>query len=141
MNTSAAESIAHPVWVGSQSPSTPASAHQQRREGCLAIGLALLYALWWWLSSYGLCALTAQGDSMQPAEPLLYAGVPLWFILSCLVGPVLFTLLCALMVRWGYQEQSLQPEDYSTKAIAAHATHHEANAAQAVNHAAAERSL
>ncbi len=67
---------------------------QAHREALVAIILALGYFAWWYTSAYGFSA-PVQDTSM----PELYFGMPLWFLLSCVIGPLLFTLLCALMVK------------------------------------------
>ncbi|ATG73128.1 hypothetical protein CGX12_03995 [Zobellella denitrificans] len=58
-----------------------------RREALLSVLLALLYLAGWAATAY----LVPPG--------LTLAGWPLWFVLSCLFNPLLFVLLCALMVR------------------------------------------
>ncbi|WP_263081306.1 YhdT family protein [Endozoicomonas sp. Mp262] len=75
---------------------------QAHREACWAIGLTLAYFLWWYLSAYGLAPDTNNLESF-----FLIFGMPLWFFVSCIVAPVLFTVLCGLMVRYIFIDMPL----------------------------------
>ncbi|GAA03117.1 YhdT family protein [Photobacterium leiognathi] len=75
---------------------------QAHKEAYWAIALALAYFLWWYVSAYGLAP--AIGDLSMPT---LYFGLPLWFLLSCIVGPILFTVLCGVMVKVVYRDLPL----------------------------------
>lgn len=77
---------------------------QAHREALAAIALALGYFLWWYASAYGLSA-PAQDTTM----PELYLGLPLWFLLACVIGPILFTVLCAVMIKIFYRDIPLDP--------------------------------
>ncbi|MFV0575739.1 MAG: YhdT family protein [Vibrio sp.] len=79
---------------------------QAHKEAKWAIGLALAYFVWWYISAY---VVAPAPDNIQ-AMPTLYFGFPLWFLLACVVGPVIFTLLCAAMVKWVYKDMSLEAE-------------------------------
>ncbi|PXA72968.1 MULTISPECIES: YhdT family protein [Vibrio] len=78
---------------------------QTHREALAALLLALSYFIWWYITAYGF---SAPFDDLE--LPPLYFGMPLWFLLSCLVGPLIFTLLCALMVKFIYRDISLEPD-------------------------------
>lgn len=78
---------------------------QAHKEAKLAVALALAYFLWWYGFAYGLAP-----DPLNETLPTLYFGLPLWFLLSCVLGPVLFTLLCGLMVKYFYKDMSLEIE-------------------------------
>ncbi|MDX1304185.1 YhdT family protein [Photobacterium sp.] len=78
---------------------------QAHREAKWAVGLALAYFIWWYISAYAF----APTDAISPL-PELYFGFPLWFLLACIIGPVLFTVLCGLMVKFIYQDMSLDVE-------------------------------
>ncbi|MDB2384770.1 YhdT family protein [Endozoicomonas sp.] len=75
---------------------------QAHREARWAIGLTLVYFLWWYLSAY---SFAPEKESLESLSLVL--GLPLWFLLSCVVGPCLFILLCALMVRYVFQDMPL----------------------------------
>lgn len=79
---------------------------QAHKEAKWAIGLALAYFVWWYASAYGL----APNPDDIAAMPHLYFGLPLWFLMACVIGPIVFTLLCAAMVKWIYQDMSLEVE-------------------------------
>ncbi|MFB2865844.1 YhdT family protein [Aeromonas sp. MdU4] len=57
-----------------------------RREAAFCLLLTLLYFFAWYGTAYFI-----------PLQLELW-GLPLWFLLSCMVMPLLFILLCALMV-------------------------------------------
>ncbi|MFB9134569.1 YhdT family protein [Vibrio olivae] len=75
---------------------------QAHREAIWATVLALGYFVWWYLSAYQFSA-PVEDTSL----PTLYWGMPLWFLLSCIIGPVLFTVLCGLMVKYLYRDLPL----------------------------------
>ncbi|MGL4715820.1 MAG: YhdT family protein [Aeromonas sp.] len=57
-----------------------------RREAAFCLLLTLLYFFAWYGTAY-----------FTPLHLELW-GLPLWFLLSCMVMPLLFIVLCALMV-------------------------------------------
>ncbi|MCG3727447.1 DUF997 family protein [Vibrio cincinnatiensis] len=77
---------------------------QAHREALAAVALALGYFLWWYASAYGFSA-----PSQDTTMPELYFGLPLWFLLACVIGPILFTVLCAVMVKMFYRDIPLDP--------------------------------
>ncbi|WP_413113806.1 YhdT family protein [Thaumasiovibrio sp. DFM-14] len=80
--------------------------HQAHREARWALGLALAYFVWWYCSAYGFAP-------QDEALPTLYWGMPLWFLLACVAGPIIFTLLCAVMVKFVYRDMPLDVEEES----------------------------
>ncbi|OAN16686.1 hypothetical protein A3K86_09570 [Photobacterium jeanii] len=80
---------------------------QAHREAKWAVGLALAYFVWWYISAY------AFAPTVDTTLPELYFGLPLWFLLACILGPIVFTLLCWLMVKFVYQDMSLEVESSS----------------------------
>ncbi|MGL4249349.1 MAG: YhdT family protein [Aeromonas sp.] len=58
-----------------------------RREAVFCLLLTLLYFFAWYGTAY-----------LVP-EHLALWHIPLWFLLSCMVMPMLFLVLCALMVN------------------------------------------
>ena len=79
---------------------------QAHKEAKWAIALALAYFAWWYGFAYGLAP-----EGIEQTPPTLYFGLPLWFLLSCVIGPLLFTLLCALMVKFLYKDMPLNIEE------------------------------
>ncbi len=73
---------------------------QAHRETRWALGLAAGYFLWWFISAYHF---SPTSDSL----PTLYLGLPLWFLLACVIGPIVFTIGCGVMVRFVYQDMPL----------------------------------
>ncbi|MGL5334741.1 MAG: YhdT family protein [Enterovibrio sp.] len=71
---------------------------QANKEALWAIGLTCAYFVWWYATGYGLA------PTATDALPKLFYGLPLWFLLSCVIGPILFVVLCALMVKYCYQD-------------------------------------
>lgn len=76
---------------------------QANKEAILAILLSLGYFVWWYLSAYGITPEQVTPESL----PTLYFGLPLWFLLSCIIGPIIFSILCFLMVKLFYKDISL----------------------------------
>ncbi len=76
---------------------------QAHKESLWAVGLSIAYFVWWYISAYGF----APADIHQK-QPELYFGFPLWFLLSCIIGPLLFTILCICMVKFVYKDMSLE---------------------------------
>lgn len=78
---------------------------QANKEAMWAFMLALAFFAWWYGFAYGL------SPEFNATElPTLYFGLPAWFLLSCVVGPVLFTALCAVMVKFLYKDMPLDVE-------------------------------
>jgi len=75
---------------------------QAKREALWAILLAFGYFVWWYCSAYIFSA-----PQSEQQLPQLYWGMPLWFLLSCVLGPLIFTALCALMVKYHYKDVDL----------------------------------
>ncbi len=78
---------------------------QAHKEAKWAVGLAIAYFIWWYISAYAFSS-----TEITTTLPELYWGFPLWFLLACIIGPILFTVLCALMVKFIYQDMSLEIE-------------------------------
>lgn len=71
---------------------------QSNREALYALGLAGLYALVWW------------GGSLLEGKGTLF-GMPLWFAVSCVFGPLLFCLLPPVMIKLFYRDIDLGDDD------------------------------
>ncbi|WP_075182936.1 DUF997 family protein [Pantoea sp. 1.19] len=69
---------------------------QAHREARWSLGLAVAYLLLW--------ALAAWLGTDTPG----ITGLPHWFEMACLLVPLLFIGLCALMVRRIFQAMSLE---------------------------------
>ncbi|WP_028024490.1 YhdT family protein [Enterovibrio calviensis] len=82
---------------------------QAHKEAKWAIALAIAYFVWWYASAYGLAP-----EGIEQTLPTLYFGMPLWFLMACVIGPLLFTVLCALMVKYLYKDMPLDIEQDTT---------------------------
>lgn len=71
---------------------------QAHKEAGWALGLTLLYLMAWLLAAY-------LPDSEQGLT-----GLPHWFELSCLLLPLLFIILCWLMVKIFFRNLSLEDD-------------------------------
>ncbi|QUY51126.1 YhdT family protein [Serratia plymuthica] len=72
---------------------------QAHREARWALGLTLLYLLAWSLAAY------------LPTSNAGITGLPHWFEMACLLVPLLFIVLCWLMVRGVFRDISLEDND------------------------------
>ncbi|ALR78320.1 YhdT family protein [[Enterobacter] lignolyticus] len=72
---------------------------QAHKEARWALGLTLLYLVAWLVFAY-------LPDSQQGIT-----GLPHWFELACLLIPLVFILLCWLMVRFVFRDISLENND------------------------------
>lgn len=71
---------------------------QAHKEALWALILTFMYLLGWLITAY------------LPDNTLGITDLPLWFELSCLFLPVLFFLLCYLMVRYFFKDMPLGDE-------------------------------
>ncbi|EEG84905.1 hypothetical protein PROPEN_03270 [Proteus penneri ATCC 35198] len=69
---------------------------QAHKEALWALILTFIYLLGWLITAY------------LPDNTQGITGLPLWFELSCLFLPVLFFLLCYLMVRYFFQRYAVR---------------------------------
>ncbi|TCL04851.1 putative membrane protein YhdT [Sodalis ligni] len=72
---------------------------QAHREARWAFGLAVAYLIAWLLAAY------------LPDDKQGITGLPHWFEMACLWVPLLFLLLCCLMVRFIYRDIPLEDND------------------------------
>ncbi|MCM3734899.1 YhdT family protein [Bacillus cytotoxicus] len=76
------------------------------REAWIGIGLAVINFLIWYGFAYGL----GSGD---PKEYTYILGFPAWFFYSCIVGFIVMVLLIVFVVRFVFQDVSLDEEEKS----------------------------
>ena len=72
---------------------------QANREARWAFGLTIAYLLAWSFAAY------------IPDDKQGITGLPHWFEMACLLLPLVFTLLCWLMVRFIFRDISLEDSD------------------------------
>ena len=75
---------------------------QIKKEALISALMYAAFFLWWYVTGYGL----AGGD---PAEYTYVLGLPLWFLLSSVVGYVLFSVATILVVKLLFKNFSLDP--------------------------------
>ncbi|MEQ4922557.1 YhdT family protein [Proteus hauseri] len=71
---------------------------QAHKEALWALILTFMYLFGWLITAY------------LPDNTLGIIGLPLWFELSCVFLPILFFLLCYLMVRYFFKDMPLGDE-------------------------------
>ncbi|WP_127960020.1 YhdT family protein [Serratia microhaemolytica] len=74
---------------------------QAHREARWAMGLTLLYLAAWSLAAY------------LPDDKIGITGLPHWFEMACMLVPLLFIVLCWLMVRVVFRDISLEDNSES----------------------------
>ena len=109
---------------------------QIRKEQKISIILYVVFVLWLLITGYGL----GLGD---PESFVTIMGLPLWFVLSCIVGPLWFCIASWLVVKYKFKDFDLDKvADEETvvvaEAVAAAAVVAETIAAEAVTEAATE---
>ncbi|MBO1581077.1 MULTISPECIES: YhdT family protein [Bacillus] len=76
------------------------------REALIGLGLAFINFIIWYGFAYGL-------GSKDPSEYTYVLGFPAWFFYSCIVGFVVMVILLILVVRFVFQDISLDEEEKS----------------------------
>lgn len=71
---------------------------QANKEARWALGLTLLYLAAWLVAAY------------LPGNEIGFTGLPPWFEMACLLVPLLFILLCWLMVRTVFRDIPLEDD-------------------------------
>lgn len=71
--------------------------HQATREAIVGLGIFVLNFLWWFGFGYGL--------GSRPPESYTYVmGFPAWFFWSCIMGPVVFSALTWVAVKFFFKD-------------------------------------
>ncbi|RXJ72351.1 hypothetical protein CS022_16105 [Veronia nyctiphanis] len=73
---------------------------QAHKEAHWSIGLAIAYFIWWYASAYLF-------TPSHTDDTALLLGLPLWFVFACVIGPLVFTIFCGLMVKFVFKDMSL----------------------------------
>lgn len=74
-----------------------------RQEARYCVVLTLLYFCAWYGCAYFI-----------PASTMAW-GIPLWFLTSCMIMPLLFIGLCAMMIKWLFTPITLTPYPTSSQ--------------------------
>ncbi len=75
---------------------------QAHKEAWWAFGLAIAYLTAWAVTAW------------LPDKQLGLTGMPVWFELSCFLVPLLFVVLCWLMIRVVFRDIPLEDENDTT---------------------------
>lgn len=81
---------------------------QANREALYSVGLALIYMVWWYITSYG-------AGAKDTKEYSYILGFPSWFFLSCIAGFLIFSAMAFLMVHFLFRDISLDEDDPESK--------------------------
>lgn len=76
------------------------------REALIGLGLAIINFIIWYGFAYGL-------GSKKPSDYTYVFGFPAWFFYSCIVGFIVMVILLSLVVRFVFQDISLDEEEKS----------------------------
>ncbi|MED2303771.1 YhdT family protein [Bacillus thuringiensis] len=76
------------------------------REALIGLGLAIINFIIWYGFAYGL-------GSKNPSEYTYVFGFPACFFYSCIVGFIVMVILLSLVVRFVFQDISLDEEEKS----------------------------
>lgn len=72
---------------------------QSNKEARWALYLTIAYLIGWLICAY------------LPGNNIGATGLPLWFEWSCLILPIIFILLCIMMVKLIFKDISLEEND------------------------------
>ncbi|TNH42680.1 YhdT family protein [Photorhabdus luminescens] len=72
---------------------------QSHKEALWAVLLTLAYLIGWLLTAY------------LPSDTPGVTGLPHWFEMACLLLPIVFIILCWLMVKFIFKEVPLEDEN------------------------------
>ncbi|MCW7761780.1 YhdT family protein [Photorhabdus luminescens] len=72
---------------------------QSHKEALWAVLLTLAYLIGWLLTAY------------LPNDTPGVTGLPRWFEMACLLLPIVFIILCWLMVKFIFKEVPLEDEN------------------------------
>ncbi|TDB56022.1 YhdT family protein [Photorhabdus luminescens] len=72
---------------------------QSHKEALWAVLLTLAYLIGWLLTAY------------LPSDTPGVTGLPRWFEMACLLLPIVFIILCWLMVKFIFKEVPLEDEN------------------------------
>lgn len=77
---------------------------QINKEVIVSIILYLLYFVWWYVTGFVI------GDK-DPSTYTFIMGLPLWFILNSIVGPILFIIAVIFTIKCFFVEVDLEESE------------------------------
>lgn len=85
--------------------SEKAKNRQINKEAIISIILYILYFIWWYVTGFGL----GSGD---PSSYKYVMGLPLWFVLSSFVGPIILIVAVTFTVKYLFVDIDLENDEY-----------------------------
>jgi uncharacterized membrane protein YhdT len=81
--------------------SEKAKNRQINKEAIISIILYILYFVWWYVTGFGL-------GSRDPSSYKYVMGLPLWFVLSSFVGPIILIVAVIFTVKYLFVNVDLE---------------------------------
>ncbi|MEG0307211.1 MAG: YhdT family protein [Clostridium sp.] len=81
---------------------------QINKEAIISIIVYVLYFIWWYITGFGL-------GNRDPSTYKYVMGFPVWFILSCFVGPILLILVVIFTVKHFFVNFNLNSDENDDK--------------------------
>ncbi|WP_186578278.1 YhdT family protein [Aquibacillus kalidii] len=78
------------------------------REALIGIGLVIFHFIWWFTFAYGF-------GSRDVSDYKYIFGLPAWFFYSCIVGVIVISVLVYIVVKFFFEEVSLDLEELEKK--------------------------
>ncbi|MFR1708699.1 MAG: YhdT family protein [Clostridium sp.] len=87
--------------------SEKAKNRQINKEALISIILYILYFIWWYVTGFGL-------GSNDPSTYKYVMGLPLWFVLSSFVGPIILIIAVIFTVKYLFVDIELDDSETKT---------------------------
>lgn len=81
---------------------------QINKEALISIILYLFYFIWWYVTGF------IMGNT-DPSNYKFYFGLPIWFILNSIVGPLIFIVAVIFTVKCFFKDFDLETEEEENK--------------------------
>ncbi|MEG1255023.1 YhdT family protein [Clostridium sp.] len=77
---------------------------QINKEAIISIVVYILYFIWWYVTGFGL-------GSRDPGSYKYVMGLPMWFVLSSFVGPILLIIAVIFTVKYLFVDFDLESNE------------------------------
>lgn len=77
---------------------------QINKEVIITIGLYLAYFVWWYVTGF------VMGEQ-DPSTYKFILGLPVWFILNSIIGPIIFIVAVIFTVKFFFKNFTLESQD------------------------------
>lgn len=71
------------------------------KEALIGVAVGIGNLLWWYFFGYGM-------GSKDPSEYTYVLGFPTWFFMSCIAGPIVVTVVVAILLKTVFKHMSLE---------------------------------